>query len=116
MWQAAGEVASQVPTLTEIKRGSFGQDGWNHEGQMEARGANPREIHRKRLERTSSATTRTRKSSRLSGTPGVISEEVQYFPAMETQEAANQARRIPTMIKEGQITEVAQAGAEGEEP
>ena len=34
MWQAAGEVASQIPTLPEIKSGSFGQDGWNHEGQM----------------------------------------------------------------------------------
>jgi hypothetical protein len=108
MWQAAGEVASQIPTLPEIKSGSFGQEGWNHEGQMERRGTNPHEIHRKRLARTSSATTRTRRSSRLSGTPGIISEEVQYFPAMEAQEAANETKRVPTTIKESQGTEVAE--------
>jgi hypothetical protein len=115
MWQATGEIASQVPTLPEIRSGSFGQDGWSHEGQMERRGTNPHEIHRKRLARTSSATTRTRRSSRLSGTPGVISEEVQYFPAMETYEAANATKRIPTTIKEGAGTEVARVGVETEQ-
>jgi hypothetical protein len=112
MWQATGEVASQIPTLPEIKNGSFGQDGWDHEGQMERRGTNPHEIHRRRLARTSSATTRTRRSSRLSGTPGTISEEVQYFPATEAQEAANEAKRISTTIKEGQGAEAAQVGVE----
>ena len=112
-WQAVGEVASKVPTLPEIKSGSFGQEGWNHEGQLERRGTNPHEIHRKRLARTSSATTRTRRgSSRLTGTPGTISEDVQYFPAMESQEGANEARRVPTTIKEGQAMEVAEVGGE----
>lgn len=110
MWQATGEVASQIPTLPEIKSGSFGQDGWNHEGQMERRGTNPYEIHRKRLARTSSATTRTRRSSVLSGTPGIISEEIQYFPAMDTQEGANETKRVPTTIKESQAMEVPQVG------
>jgi hypothetical protein len=112
MWQATGEVASKIPTLPEIKSGSFGHDGWSHEGQMERRGTNPHEIHRKRIARTSSATTRTRRSSRLSGTPGPISEEVQYFPAMETQEFANQTKRVPTTIKEAQPTEIARVGVE----
>ena len=80
---------------------------------MERRGTNPHEIHRKRLARTSSATTRTRRSSsRVTATPGTISEEVQFFPAMESQEAANQAKRVPTTIKEGQAMEVAEVGAE----
>ena len=117
MWQATGEVASQIPTLPEIKSGSFGQDGWSHEGQMERRGTNPHEIHRKRLARTSSATTRTRRSSsRVTGTPGTISEEVHYFPAMESQEDGRETRRVPTTIKEGQTTEVAQVGVDGEQP
>jgi hypothetical protein len=116
MWQATAEVASKIPTLADIKSGSFGHDGWSHEGQMERRGTNPHEIHRKRLARTSSATTRTRRSSRLSGTPGAISEEVQYFPAMETQEVVNQTKRVPTTIKEAQATEIAPVGAEETRP
>jgi hypothetical protein len=117
MWQATGEVASQIPTLPDIKSGSFGQDGWNHEGQMERRGTNPHEIHRKRLARTSSATTRTRRSSsRATGTPGTISEEVQYFPAMESQEDRKETKRVPTTINEGQAPEVARAGVEEEKP
>jgi hypothetical protein len=117
MWQAAGEVASQIPTLPDIKSGSFGQDGWSHEGQMERRGTNPHEIHRKRLARTSSATTRTRRSSsRATGTPGIISEEVQYFPAVENLEESKEAKRVPTTIKEGQATEAAQPAVDGEQP
>jgi hypothetical protein len=79
---------------------------------MERRGTNPHEIYRRRLARTSSATTRTRRSSRLSGTPGAISEEVRYFPAMEIPEGANETKRIPTTIREGQGAEVAQVGVE----
>jgi len=117
MWQATGEVASQIPTLPDIKSGSFGQEGWNHEGQMERRGTNPHEIHRKRLARTSSATTRTRRSSsRATGTPGTISEEVQYFPAVESQENRKETKRVPTTIKEAPATEDGQLGVEGERP
>jgi hypothetical protein len=116
MWQATGEVASRIPTLPEIRSGSFGQEGWSHEGQMERRGTNPHEIHRKRLARTSSATTRTRRSSKLSRTPGSISEEVQYFPAMDSQEVANETKRIPTTINEGQLTEGSQVGVEETKP
>jgi hypothetical protein len=84
---------------------------------MERRGTNPHEIHRKRLARTSSATTRTRRSSsRVTGTPGTISEEVQYFPAMESQEDGKETKRVPTTIKEGETTEVAQLGVDEEQP
>ena len=117
MWQAVGEVSSKIPTLPEIKNGSFGQEGWNHEGQMERRGTNPHEIHRKRLARTSSATTRTRRgSSRIGGTPGTIPEGVQYFPAVENQEAANTTSRVPTTVKEGEQMESAGMGNEEKKP
>lgn len=69
MWQATGEVTSKVPSLAEIRNGSFAADGWNHEGQLERRGENPHEIHRKRLARTSSASTRTWGSSNVPTTP-----------------------------------------------
>lgn len=69
MWQATGEVTSKVPSLAEIRRGSFAADGWSHEGQLESRGTNPHEIHRRRLARTSSASTRTRGSSNAPNSP-----------------------------------------------
>ncbi|MCJ1474922.1 hypothetical protein MMC13_003582 [Lambiella insularis] len=33
MWAATGEAAAKAPSLTEIRRGDFGSDGWNEEGQ-----------------------------------------------------------------------------------
>jgi hypothetical protein len=79
MWQATGEVTSKVPSLAEIKNGSFTTDGWSHEGQMERRGANPHDIHRRRIARTSSASTRTRKSS-ITGA-AVIDESIPERPS-----------------------------------
>ena len=82
MWQATGEVGSKIPTLPEIKNGAFSAEGWSHEGQMEHRGTNPHEIHRRRLARTSSASTRTRKSSITATTPATptIDEGREFFP------------------------------------
>ncbi|EXJ82127.1 hypothetical protein A1O1_08196 [Capronia coronata CBS 617.96] len=83
MWQATGEVGSKIPTLPEIRNGAFADAGWSHEGQLERRGTNPHEIHRRRIARTSSASTRTRKSS-LSAVPGaqpvIVEERHEYFP------------------------------------
>ncbi len=79
--QASGELGSKIPTLPEIRNGAFANEGWTHEGQMEHRGTNPHEIHARRLARTSSASTRTRKSSMSANTPGVITEERhEFFP------------------------------------
>jgi hypothetical protein len=86
MWQATGEVTSKVPSLAEIKNGSFTTDGWSHEGQMERRGTNPHEIHRRRMARTSSATTRTRKSS-IAGGAGVIDESIDERPSEDQGQA-----------------------------
>ncbi len=83
MWQATGEVGSKIPTLPEIRNGAFADGGWTHEGQMEHRGTNPHEIHRRRLARTSSASTRTRKSSLSVATnapPMIVEERHEFFP------------------------------------
>jgi hypothetical protein len=83
MWQATGEVGSKIPTLPEIRNGAFSAEGWSHEGQLEKRGANPHDIHRRRVQRTSSASTRTRKSSITGGapaTPTIAEESHQFFP------------------------------------
>ena len=86
--QASGELGSKIPTLPEIRNGAFADEGWTHEGQMEHRGTNPHEIHARRLARTSSASTKTRKSSMSANTPGVIAEERhEFFP-----------KRAPTTI------------------
>ena len=85
MWQATAEVSAKIPTLPEIRDGAFANDGWNHEGQMEYRGVNPHEIHRRRIARTSSASTRTRKSTMSAVTPATIPEERErehsFFPS-----------------------------------
>lgn len=81
MWQATGEIGSKIPTLPEIRNGAFANEGWTHEGQMEHRGTNPHEIHARRVARTSSASTRTRKSSVSANAPPVIAEEThEFFP------------------------------------
>ena len=53
MWQATGEVGSRIPTLPEIHDGSFDGGGWSQEGQLQRRGTDPVDIHRKR-QRTNS--------------------------------------------------------------
>ena len=100
MWQATGEVGSKIPTLPEIRNGAFSAEGWSHEGQMEKRGTNPHEIHRRRLARTSSASTHTRKSSITAATPATptISEEArEFFP-----KRASVSGKEPT-IEEGAV-------------
>ncbi|KAJ9609431.1 hypothetical protein H2200_005758 [Cladophialophora chaetospira] len=95
MWQATGEIGSKIPTLPEIRNGAFADDGWNHEGQMEHRGTNPHEIHARRLARTSSASTRTRKSS-ISGQPVIAEERHEFFP-----------KRSPTTVRQDPLLEEA---------
>lgn len=55
VWQASGFAASKAPTLDEIRRGSYTEEGWLEEGQLEQRGHTPHEIHRRKLKRVESA-------------------------------------------------------------
>ncbi|OAL34263.1 hypothetical protein AYO20_06519 [Fonsecaea nubica] len=97
MWQATGEIGSKIPTLPEIRNGAFAAEGWTHEGQMERRGTNPHDIHARRVARTSSASTRTRKSSLSANAPPAIAEERhEYFP-----------KRAPTIMQEPLLEEAA---------
>lgn len=66
MWQATGEVSSKIPTLPEIRDGSFSSEGWSHEGQLEQRKQDPHEIHRRRISSMSRRnTTRTDRAATL---------------------------------------------------
>lgn len=103
--QATSEVTSKIPTLPEIRNGAFTVEGWTHEGQMERRGTNPHEIHRRRLARTSSASTTTRKSSvstPAGAVPSITEERHEYFP-----------RHFPITKAEPVIEEVPTAGTDG---
>jgi hypothetical protein len=125
MWQATGEVTSKVPSLAEIRNGSFASDGWNHEGQLERRGANPHEIHRRRIARTSSASTRTRASSNVPTSPvtPTITEHVGedhgearlYFPrrgSLSMKEIVQEQDRL----KNSKAAATSPVLAEGQEP
>jgi hypothetical protein len=37
MWDATASIASSIPSLVDIRRGSFGSEGWSAEGQVEDR-------------------------------------------------------------------------------
>lgn len=37
MWDATASIASKAPSLADIRRGSFGSDGWSEEGQLKER-------------------------------------------------------------------------------
>ncbi len=37
MWDATATIASSVPSIRQIRRGSFGSEGWSAEGQLEER-------------------------------------------------------------------------------
>lgn len=34
MWIATGQIASSIPTISDVRRGTFGSDGWSGEGQV----------------------------------------------------------------------------------
>lgn len=113
MWQATCEVGSKIPTLPEIRNGAFADGGWTHEGQMERRGTNPHEIHRRRMERTSSASTRTRKSSMSAG-PGaqavIVEERHEYFPRRASRPLQEPlAEEAATTQPQGQGTDIQHA-------
>lgn len=106
MWQATGEVGSKIPTLQEIRNGSFSAEGWSHEGQLEKRGTNPHDIHKRRLNRTSSASTRTRKSSQTVTTPvtpTIAEEGGSFFPRRGSVSVREQTTEERTRIREEEV-------------
>lgn len=99
MWQATGEVASKIPTLGEIRNGSFSTNGWTKEGQMEARGENPHQIQGRRNSRASSLSTSRRRRSTTSPLSARSGEAEEYFPAAHVQLPEGPAR-VPSTIPE----------------
>ncbi|KIV78664.1 hypothetical protein, variant [Exophiala sideris] len=116
MWQATGEVGSKIPTLPEIRNGAFANEGWTHEGQMEHRGTNPHQIHRQRIARTSSASTRTRKSSisAVAGAPASIAEERHEFFPKRTPTFQQEPLYEEATGRQGRIEEIQPVQGTGE--
>ena len=79
MWQATGEVASKAPTLAEIRRGSFGSNGWDGEGQRRNSAISE---SRRSLSRSSSAQSPTI-TSRGQETPVTVSTAKELFADIE---------------------------------
>jgi hypothetical protein len=100
MWQATGEVASKIPTLGEIRKGSFCADGWTEEGQMEERGVNPHQIQRRKTSRASSLSASRRRRSTTSPLSSRVDEREDFFPTMNHQ-LSDEANRVPSTIPEG---------------
>lgn len=100
MWQATGEVASKIPTLGEIRNGSFCADGWTEEGQMQERGETPHQIQRRRTSRASSLSASRHRRSTNSPLSSRIDEPGEFFPTINGH-VADEASRVPSTIPEG---------------
>ncbi len=99
MWQATGEVASKVPTMGEIRNGSFSADGWTEEGQLEGRGETPHQIQKRRTSRASSLSASRRRRSTTSPLSTRADEQEDFFPIFNRQ-LSDEANRVPSAIPE----------------
>lgn len=99
MWQAAGEVASKAPTLSEIKKGSFCADGWTEEGQLEERGVTPHQIQRRKTSRASSLSAVKGRRSTTSPLSTAVDERDEFFPATNSQ-VSDEVNRVPSTVPE----------------
>lgn len=85
MWAATGQTASRAPSLADIRRGSFGSDGWNDEQQRKRAGSRTSQGE----ERTASTTgERPYNSKRMASDKSTAS--MKPFPAL-TEEDTRQA-------------------------
>ncbi|KUJ20991.1 uncharacterized protein LY89DRAFT_704949 [Mollisia scopiformis] len=62
MWIATGQIAASVPSLTDIRRGSYGSEGWSGEGQIREKERRRSTLSRRGSSQTGEELTR-RKSS-----------------------------------------------------
>lgn len=103
--QAAGEVASKIPTLAEIRNGSFSAHGWTEEGQMQERGETPHQIQKRQTSRASSLGMSRRRRSTTSQLSSRMDEQDEFFPSMDFQ-MSNDANRVPATIPEGACRDI----------
>ncbi|KAF2826441.1 hypothetical protein CC86DRAFT_29866 [Ophiobolus disseminans] len=81
MWAATGATASKAPSLKDIRRGSFGSDGWNEETQRHRAGSRTSQDERIRAPRRTSAAV-----SPMEGTepfPALTEEDMREQPSSE---------------------------------
>lgn len=99
VWQAIGQDTSKIPTLPEIRDGSFSSDGWSHEGQLERRNHNPYDIHKRRLSMTRSprtSMTNNARSESLKRTPESQDTEPQMPNSLVAQPAPeHKSEKVP---------------------
>jgi hypothetical protein len=74
MWAATGATASKAPSLADIRRGSFGSEGWNEHTQRKRAGSRASQEDRNRL---------SKYASNLPVSPSVGTEP---FPAVTEEE------------------------------
>jgi hypothetical protein len=67
LWAAAGSAASKAPTIGEIRRGTFREEGWSQEGQLEDERQTQRRESLKSARRASQSSVHARGILRRSG-------------------------------------------------
>jgi hypothetical protein len=107
MWAATGTTVSKAPSLADIRRGSFGSDGWNEETQ------------RKRAGSRTSHEDRMRPSRRTSAAVSPLEGGTEPFPAVteentrerHAEEAAHQTNQSTQDKEVGTTVELEQSNS-----
>lgn len=85
MWAATGQTASRAPSLADIRRGSFGSDGWNEEQQRKRAGSRTSQGEERRTPASTPGETRPYGSKRMASDNSAGG--VQPFPALTEEDA-----------------------------
>ncbi|KAF2033487.1 hypothetical protein EK21DRAFT_86280 [Setomelanomma holmii] len=83
MWAATGSTASKAPSLSDIRRGSFGSDGWNDDTQRARASSRTSQEEKMRSTRRTSATTSPMEGSEPF--PAVTEEPTREQPSYEAE-------------------------------
>ncbi|CAO2648419.1 Nn.00g076860.m01.CDS01 [Neocucurbitaria sp. VM-36] len=89
MWAATGTTASKAPSLSDIRKGSFGSEGWNEETQRKRAGSRASQAEeRSPTDRTSGTKRRASSNNALSTEPfpALTEEETQHVPGHGAQD------------------------------
>jgi hypothetical protein len=97
MWAATGTTASRVPSLAEIRRGSYGSDGWNQDTQRQRAGSRTSQEERVRPSRKTSSAVVTPLEGGSEPFPVVTEEDMHERPSVEV---AQQASMYATQNKD----------------
>lgn len=112
MWAATGATASKAPSLADIRRGSYGSEGWSEDTQRKRAGS--RTSQEKRAEPTRHASgTISPLEGGVEAFPAVTEEDMRERPSGEAQRFEPKDRNIATDVELRQSNSITDKKEEG---